>query len=135
MLFEQVGKFPDQLAAFARRHAAPRAIEGLPGRLHGAINVGAVAFSYSRQHLAGRGIVGVESLAAGSIAPFAVNKDLARPADEVDDSCIESGGSCDTHMCLLRIAVVRVADNESRGGNSSPGGDRFQCCRAAALEL
>ena len=80
VLLDQVGELPDAAPTLGRRHAAPRsALEGLPRRLDGAIDV----FGLTRRHLGerlfGRGVVGGERLPRRRLHPLPVDQHLPGP--------------------------------------------------------
>ena len=77
MLLDQAGDAAQHLAARGLGHGGPRPlVEGAPGRLAGAVDVLGVALGDQRPRLAGVGIVRLELLAGGGLAPLAVDVGL-----------------------------------------------------------
>ena len=77
VLLDQAADAAQQLAARGLRHGGPRPLlEGAPGCLAGAVHVLGVAFGDQRPRLAGIGVVRLELLARGRLAPLAVDVGL-----------------------------------------------------------
>ena len=104
VLFEKIGKFPDELAALGGGHAGPwSAVEGAAGGADGGIDVGAIAFGNLREDFSGGGIVGGEGLAGSGVDPLAVDEHFAGGGDEVGDARIDiDRGNGDAHSGLLK---------------------------------
>ena len=118
--FEQVGEFPDEAAAFGGGQLAPRTvIEGFARRLHGQVDILAVAFGHLREHFAGGGIVCGKCLAGNGVDPLSVDQHFARLVDKLRDLWMNLRGSCDTHDVLL---LVRTSWFEKRAGTCKDSG-------------
>ena len=80
-LLDHVADLPQQLGPLRRRQVAPRApVEGAARRRDGAVDVFRASLRHTRQDLAGRGVDGLEGLAACGLDPAAPDEELLRLA-------------------------------------------------------
>src|SRR5438445_1866848 len=95
---QQIGELPDQTTTFRGGHLSPRSmVEGLARGVYCLLDVVTIALCHLRQYLAGRGIVGWESLAGSGVHPLAIDQHLAGFFDEVRDLRMDLRGNCDAH--------------------------------------
>jgi hypothetical protein len=103
VLFEQVGEFPEEFAALGRRNSGPLAgVKSCACSFDGSIDVFFVACGDVGEDLAGRGIVGRESLARGRFNPFSIDQELACLGYEAGDVAIRLYDCSSCHVIFLR---------------------------------
>ena len=91
---DQIGELPKQAGALGRQYFWPWSrFKCLAGRGYRLIDVGSIAFRHVRQDIAGRGIVGFESLAGSRFDPVAADQHFSRPAQEFLDGFVQFNGS------------------------------------------
>nr|WP_255206052.1 hypothetical protein [Actinomadura sp. BRA 177] len=95
VLGDEVADAVHDAAPLARRHGRPRAVGGLAGRGHRAVDVPFRRLRHGAEHRAGAGVDRLEGPAVEGVDELAVDEQPVRPGEEVGR---ELGGS--GHVCF-----------------------------------